>query len=98
MTFIEFKDIERSLSAPACRIRGTAILQLNVKDLDALLKTLKAADIRRFHRMCQAVTSWRRIAPGDRPGCRTMLYLELIQRPDNKKGRRRSQCCGGPRL
>lgn len=42
-TFIEFKDIARNPLHTRVQDPGTSILQLNVKDMDALLKTLKAA-------------------------------------------------------
>ena len=42
ITFIEFKDIERKPRHTRLQDPGTAMLQLRVRDVDALLKTLKA--------------------------------------------------------
>jgi catechol 2,3-dioxygenase-like lactoylglutathione lyase family enzyme len=43
MGFIEYKDIDRKIFNSAVQDPGTPILQLNVRDLDGLLKKLKAA-------------------------------------------------------
>ena len=48
MTFIEFKDIDRKPMQTRVQDPGTAILQLNVRDLDGLVKNSRLADIRRF--------------------------------------------------
>ncbi|HLQ76615.1 MAG TPA: VOC family protein [Terriglobia bacterium] len=79
MTFIEFKDIERRPLRTRVQDPGTAILQLNVKDLDALLKTLKAAGYSAISPDGQAVTigAASRLAIVRDPN---NLYLELIQR------------------
>jgi len=42
ITFIEFKDIERKPLHTRLQDPGTAMLQLRVRDVDSLLKTLKA--------------------------------------------------------
>src|SRR6185503_20302806 len=41
LTFIEFKDIDRKPLRTRVQDPGTAILQLMVRDVDALLNTLK---------------------------------------------------------
>jgi hypothetical protein len=43
MTFIEFKDIDRKPLQTSAQDPGTSIFQLNMGDLDGLVKTLKAA-------------------------------------------------------
>ncbi len=43
ITFIEFKDIDRKPLHTRVQDPGTAILQLNVRDLGTLLPKLKAA-------------------------------------------------------
>ena len=43
ITFIEFKDIDRKPLHTRLQDPGTALLQLRVRDVDALVKTLKAA-------------------------------------------------------
>jgi predicted enzyme related to lactoylglutathione lyase len=42
MTLIEFKDIDRKKLPGRVQDPGTAILQLMVRDIDSVLKTLKA--------------------------------------------------------
>ena len=42
MTFIEFKDIDRRPLNPRVQDPGTAILQLLVRDMDSVLRTVKA--------------------------------------------------------
>jgi catechol 2,3-dioxygenase-like lactoylglutathione lyase family enzyme len=79
MTFIEFKDIDRKPLQTRVQDPGTAILQLNVRDLDGLLKTLKAAGYPAVSTDGQGVTigGTARIAIVRDPN---NLYLELIQR------------------
>jgi catechol 2,3-dioxygenase-like lactoylglutathione lyase family enzyme len=79
MTFIEFKDINRKPLRTRVQDPGTAILQLNVRDLDGLLKTLKAAGYPAISPDGQAVTigAGARFAIVRDPN---NLYLELIQR------------------
>jgi len=43
MAFLEFKDIARTPLNTGVQDPGTAILQLRVRDVDALTKALKAA-------------------------------------------------------
>ena len=79
MTFIEFKDIDRKPLHTRIQDPGTAALQLNVKDLDALLKTLKDAGYPALAPDGQPVTlgGRTRIAYVRDPN---NLYLELVQR------------------
>jgi lactoylglutathione lyase len=79
MTFIEFKDIDRKPLHTRVQDPGTAILQLNVRDLDGLLKSLKAAGYPAISPDGQAVT----IGAGTRFAIvrdPNNLYLELVQR------------------
>jgi len=79
MTFIEFKDIDRKPMQTRVQDPGTAIFQLNVRDLDGLVKTLKAAGYPAISPDGQPVTigTSTRIAIVRDPN---NLYLELIQR------------------
>jgi len=79
MTFIEFKDIDRKPLQTRVQDPGTAILQLNVRDLDGLVKTLKAAGYPTVSPDGQPVTigGSTRIAIVRDPN---NLFLELIQR------------------
>ena len=79
MTFIEFKDIDRKPLHTRIQDPGTAILQLNVRDLDGLLKALKSAGYPAISPDGQPVT----IGAGVRFAIvrdPNNLYLELIQR------------------
>ena len=78
ITFIEFKDIDRKPLHTRVQDPGTAILQLNVRDLGTLLPKLKAAGF-------TVVSSGGQ--PVDLGGARIALvrdlnnlYLELIER------------------
>lgn len=79
-TFIEFKDVVRNPLRTRVQDPGTTILQLNVKDLDALLKTLKAGGYPAISPDGQPVTigGAARFAIVRDPN---NIYLELIQRP-----------------
>jgi catechol 2,3-dioxygenase-like lactoylglutathione lyase family enzyme len=79
ITFIEFKDIDRRPLHTRTQDPGTAILQLNVRDLDAMLPKLKAAGF--------TVVSTGGV-PVDLGGTKIALvrdlnnlFLELIERP-----------------
>jgi predicted enzyme related to lactoylglutathione lyase len=79
MTFIEFKDIDRKPLRTRVQDPGTAIIQLMVRDLDSLLKTLKAGGATVVATDGQAVSVGNsRIALVRDPN---NLILELIQRP-----------------
>jgi catechol 2,3-dioxygenase-like lactoylglutathione lyase family enzyme len=79
MTFIEFKDIDRKPLQTRVQDPGTAILQLNVRDLDGLVRKLKDAGYPAVSPDGQPVTigGSTRIAIVRDPN---NLYLELIQR------------------
>jgi predicted enzyme related to lactoylglutathione lyase len=70
ITFIEFKDIDRKPLHTRLQDPGTALLQLRVRDVDALVKTLKAggAEI---------------ISVGGEPVTRGNLRLAIVKDPNN---------------
>jgi predicted enzyme related to lactoylglutathione lyase len=70
ITFIEFKDIERKPLHTRLQDPGTALLQLRVRDVDALVKKLKAggAEI---------------ISAGGEPVTRGNLRLAIVRDPNN---------------
>jgi predicted enzyme related to lactoylglutathione lyase len=70
ITFIEFKDIDRKPLHTRLQDPGTALLQLRVRDVDALVKTLKAggAEI---------------ISAGGEPVSRGNLRLAIVRDPNN---------------
>jgi len=70
ITFIEFKDIDRKPLHTRLQDPGTALLQLRVRDVDALVKTLKAggAEI---------------ISAGGEPVTRGNLRLAIVRDPNN---------------
>ena len=76
---VEYKDIDRKPLQTRVQDPGTAILQLNVRDLDGLVKTLKAAGYPTVSPDGQPVTigGSTRIAIVRDPN---NLFLELIQR------------------
>lgn len=79
LTFIEFKDIDRKPLHTRVQDTGTAILQLTVRDVDALLPKLKAAGAAIVSVGGEAVNVGNnlRIAIARDPN---NLFLELIQR------------------
>lgn len=70
ITFIEFKDIDRKPLHTRLQDPGTALLQLRVQDVDALVKKLKAggAEI---------------ISAGGEPVTRGNLRLAIVRDPNN---------------
>ena len=80
MTFIEFKDIDRKPLHTRVQDPGTAVLQLMVGDVSALLAKLKASGIKAVSTDGEPVTLGPnvKIAIVRDPN---NLYLELIQRP-----------------
>jgi catechol 2,3-dioxygenase-like lactoylglutathione lyase family enzyme len=70
ITFIEFKDIDRKALHTRLQDPGTALLQLRVRDVDALVKTLRAggAEI---------------ISAGGEPVTRGNLRLAIVRDPNN---------------
>jgi catechol 2,3-dioxygenase-like lactoylglutathione lyase family enzyme len=79
LTLIEFKGIERKALSPRVQDPGMAILQLMVRDLDGLLKTLKAGGATVMSPDGDAATLGAiRLAVVRDPN---NLFLELIERP-----------------
>jgi len=70
ITFIEFKDIDRKPLHTRLQDPGTALLQLRVRDVDALVKTLKAAGAEI-------------ISAGGEPVTRGNLRLAIVRDPNN---------------
>ncbi len=70
ITFIEFKDTDRKPLHTRLQDPGTALLQLRVRDVDALVKTLKASG-------AEIVTA------GGEPVTRGNLRLAIVRDPNN---------------
>jgi lactoylglutathione lyase len=79
MTLIEFKNIERKSLGPRLQDPGMAMLQLMVRDLDGLLKKLKAGGAAIMSPDGEAaIMGGSRLAVVRDPN---NLFLELIERP-----------------
>lgn len=70
ITFIEFKDIDRKPLHTRLQDPGTALLQLRVRDVDALVKKLKAEGVEI-------------ISAGGEPVTRGNLRLAIVRDPNN---------------
>jgi len=70
ITFIEFKDIDRKPLHTRLQDPGTALLQLRVQDVDALVKKLKAAGAEI-------------VSAGGEPVTRGNLRLAIVRDPNN---------------